>query len=159
MASFVLFVLCRVKDHHMLLHCSPLLKKTCIRQVVLDERLPLNIVHVSCVFQLLLWSRASVQHDLPTRIPCPFKPRAMLLISMLFVFVWRSDAPLVHWGKQLNFGAAARGRTRQQKKTEGVARFRTAAKRASWFGSQNLICSSIMPPVAFKYWQFGLRLV
>ena len=32
---------CSVKDHHNLLHDSPLLKKSCARQVVLDEWLPL----------------------------------------------------------------------------------------------------------------------
>ena len=35
---------CRVKDHHNLLHGSPCLKKTCVRQVVLDEWLPLIVV-------------------------------------------------------------------------------------------------------------------
>ena len=32
----------RVKDHRNLLHCSPCLKKTCVRQVVLDKRFPLK---------------------------------------------------------------------------------------------------------------------
>ena len=41
-ASFVLCVFRRVKDHHILLHDSPLLKKTCVRQVVLDEWFPLK---------------------------------------------------------------------------------------------------------------------
>ena len=36
-ASFVLCVFCRVKDHHKLLHDSSSLKKTCVRQGVLDE--------------------------------------------------------------------------------------------------------------------------
>ena len=31
----------RVKDHHNLLHYSPLLKKACVRQVVLDKWFPL----------------------------------------------------------------------------------------------------------------------
>ena len=40
-ASFVLFALRSVKDHHhSLLHYSPLLKNTCVRQVVLDKRFP-----------------------------------------------------------------------------------------------------------------------
>ena len=37
-ASFVLCVFCRVKDHHDLLHDSPLLKNTCVRQVVSSVR-------------------------------------------------------------------------------------------------------------------------
>ena len=43
-ASFALCVFRRVKDHHNidLLNCSPLLKKTCVRQVVLDRWFPLN---------------------------------------------------------------------------------------------------------------------
>ena len=41
-ASFVLCVFCRVKDHHKLLHYSSLLKKTCVKQVVLDKWLPLT---------------------------------------------------------------------------------------------------------------------
>ena len=36
-ASFVLCVFRRVKDHQNLLHCSPLLKNACARQVVLDK--------------------------------------------------------------------------------------------------------------------------
>ena len=32
-----------VKDHNNVLHYSPLLKKTCVRQVVLDKWLPLNL--------------------------------------------------------------------------------------------------------------------
>ena len=36
-ASFVLCIVCRVKDHHTLLHSSPLLKKSCVRQEVLDR--------------------------------------------------------------------------------------------------------------------------
>ena len=52
-ASFVLCAFRRVKDHHSLLPDSPLLKKAysstrlrkaCVRQVVLDKRLPLNFV-------------------------------------------------------------------------------------------------------------------
>ena len=39
-ASFVLCVFRRVKDHHSLLHHSPLLKKACVRQVVSDKRSP-----------------------------------------------------------------------------------------------------------------------
>ena len=42
MASVVLCVFCRVKDHHNLLHYLLLLKETCVRQVVLDKWLPLN---------------------------------------------------------------------------------------------------------------------
>ena len=41
-ASFVLCAAHRVKDHRKLLHCSPRLKKTCVRQVVLDKRFPLT---------------------------------------------------------------------------------------------------------------------
>ena len=41
-ASFVLCVVFRVKDHHHLLHYSPRLKKTCVRQVALDRWLPLK---------------------------------------------------------------------------------------------------------------------
>ena len=40
-ASFGLCVFCRVKDHHNLLHYSPLLKKASVRQVVLDKLFPL----------------------------------------------------------------------------------------------------------------------
>ena len=36
-ASFISCVLRRVKDHHNLQKYSPLLKKTCVRQVVLDK--------------------------------------------------------------------------------------------------------------------------
>ena len=43
MASFVSCVFRRVKDRHDLLHCSPLLKKTCVRQVVLDKWFPPSI--------------------------------------------------------------------------------------------------------------------
>ena len=44
-----LFVVCvcalrRVKDHHNMLHFSPRLKNTSVRQVVLDKWLPLNRV-------------------------------------------------------------------------------------------------------------------
>ena len=38
----------RVKDHHSLLHCSPLLKKTCVRQVVLDKRLHPELARSFC---------------------------------------------------------------------------------------------------------------
>ena len=41
-ASFVLRVVYSVKDHHGLLRDSPLLKKTCIRQVVSDKWFPLT---------------------------------------------------------------------------------------------------------------------
>ena len=44
-----LFELCvfrRVKDHPNLLHCSPLLKKICVRQVVLDEWFPLTALYI-----------------------------------------------------------------------------------------------------------------
>ena len=40
-ASFVFCVVYSVKDHHNSLHCSPLLKNTCVRQVVLDKWFPL----------------------------------------------------------------------------------------------------------------------
>ena len=40
-ASFVVCVACRVKDHQHSLHYSPSLKKTCVRQVVLDKWFPL----------------------------------------------------------------------------------------------------------------------
>ena len=40
-ASFVSCVFHRVKNHHGLLHDSPLLKNTCVRQVVLDKWFPL----------------------------------------------------------------------------------------------------------------------
>ena len=40
-SPFVSCVLRRVEDHHTLLHCSPRLKKTCVRQVVLDKWFPL----------------------------------------------------------------------------------------------------------------------
>ena len=39
---FVLCVFRRVKDHHNLLHFSPRLKTTCVRQVVLDKWFPLK---------------------------------------------------------------------------------------------------------------------
>ena len=42
-ASFGLCAVCRFKDHHMLLHYSPRLKNTCVRQVVLDKCFPLTI--------------------------------------------------------------------------------------------------------------------
>ena len=41
-ASCVLCAVYSVKDHHDLLDCSPLLKNTCVRQVVLDKWFPLN---------------------------------------------------------------------------------------------------------------------
>ena len=41
-ASFVLCVCFRVKGHRNLLHDSPVLKKTCVRQVVLDKWFPLD---------------------------------------------------------------------------------------------------------------------
>ena len=34
---------CRVKEHHNVLHYAPLLKKTCVRQVVSDKLFPLNV--------------------------------------------------------------------------------------------------------------------
>ena len=37
----------RFKDHRALLHYSPLLKKTCVRQVVLDKWFPLILAHAS----------------------------------------------------------------------------------------------------------------
>ena len=40
-ASFVLCVFRRAKDHHNLLHSSPVLKKTCIRRAMLDKWFPL----------------------------------------------------------------------------------------------------------------------
>ena len=40
--QFALCVFRRVKDHHNLLHYSPPLKKTCVRQAVLDKRFPLH---------------------------------------------------------------------------------------------------------------------
>ena len=39
-ASFVLCVLCRVKDRHALQHSSPFLKKACVRQVASDKCFP-----------------------------------------------------------------------------------------------------------------------
>ena len=42
-ASFVLCVVRHVEDHHNLLHDSPLLKKTCVGQVVLDKWFPLSV--------------------------------------------------------------------------------------------------------------------
>ena len=39
---FVFCVVCRAKDHRNSLHDSPILKKACVRQVVLDKWLPLN---------------------------------------------------------------------------------------------------------------------
>ena len=39
-ASFVVFVFRRVKDDHNLLHHSPRLKKTCIREAVIDKWFP-----------------------------------------------------------------------------------------------------------------------
>ena len=44
-ASFVLCVFLRVKDHHNLQSYSPLLKKTCVRQVELDKWFPLNMAN------------------------------------------------------------------------------------------------------------------
>ena len=41
-ASVVLRIVYSVKDQHNLLHSSPLLKKSCVRQVVPDEWLPLS---------------------------------------------------------------------------------------------------------------------
>ena len=41
-ATFVLCVLCRVKDHHKLLHVLPPSKKTCVRQVALNKWFPLT---------------------------------------------------------------------------------------------------------------------
>ena len=41
---FMCCCFCSFRDHHNLLHSSPLLKKkTCVRRVVLDEWFPLNI--------------------------------------------------------------------------------------------------------------------
>ena len=42
--SFVSCVFRRVKDHHNLLHYLPLLKNSCVRQVVLDKLFLLNVV-------------------------------------------------------------------------------------------------------------------
>ena len=42
MASCISLVFRRVKDHHTLLHCSPLLKKISVRQVAPDKWLSLN---------------------------------------------------------------------------------------------------------------------
>ena len=39
-ATLVLCVVCSVRDHPNSLHCSPLLKKACVRQVVLDKCFP-----------------------------------------------------------------------------------------------------------------------
>ena len=39
---------CRVKEHRNVLHCSPLLKNTCVRQVVLDKWFPLKEANSSC---------------------------------------------------------------------------------------------------------------
>ena len=41
-ASFVSCAFLPVKDHHDLPHASPLLKKACVRQVVLDKWFPLT---------------------------------------------------------------------------------------------------------------------
>ena len=41
-ASFVLCFVSRVKDHYKLLHSSPCLKKSYVRQVVLDEWFPVE---------------------------------------------------------------------------------------------------------------------
>ena len=41
-ASFGLCAFCRVKDHRKLLHDSPLLRKSCVRQVVSDKRYSLG---------------------------------------------------------------------------------------------------------------------
>ena len=41
-ASFVLWLFRRVKDRHNSLRYSPLLKKSCVRQVVLDKWFPLT---------------------------------------------------------------------------------------------------------------------
>ena len=50
-ASFVLRASPRVKDHHNLLHCSPLEKNTCVRQVVLDKWFPVCLccLYVCCI--------------------------------------------------------------------------------------------------------------
>ena len=42
LVSVVLRLFRRVEDHRKLLYYSPLLKKTCVRQVVLDKWLPLS---------------------------------------------------------------------------------------------------------------------
>ena len=46
-ASFVLCAVRRVKDHHILLNDSPLVKKACVRRVVLDKWFPLNSGNVN----------------------------------------------------------------------------------------------------------------
>ena len=45
-ASFVICVFPRFKDHHNLLHYSPRLKKTCVRQVLLDKWFPLSSANI-----------------------------------------------------------------------------------------------------------------
>ena len=42
---YVFFVVTSIKDHHNLPHDSPLLKKACVRQVVLDKCFPLNYAY------------------------------------------------------------------------------------------------------------------
>ena len=44
-----------VKDHHNSLRCSPLLKKSCVRQVALDKWLPLSLVSPGLGFRGLLF--------------------------------------------------------------------------------------------------------
>ena len=51
-ASFVLCEIRRDKDNSNLLHDSPLLKKTCVRRVVLDKRFLLRIAIYSKTKQL-----------------------------------------------------------------------------------------------------------
>ena len=46
-AMLVGVMLVGIKDHHQLLHGSPVLKNTCVRQVVLDKWLPLIAIGLS----------------------------------------------------------------------------------------------------------------
>ena len=57
LTCFMRCLLC-VKDHHTLQTCSPRLKKTCVRQVSLDKRFPLN--SCSPITGSLRWRRPRV---------------------------------------------------------------------------------------------------
>ena len=55
-APFVVCVFRRVKEHHHVLHSSPLFRTPCVRQVVLDKWFPMihtiyiySCIHITCI--------------------------------------------------------------------------------------------------------------
>ena len=99
------FVLSRitipVKDHHILQRCLPLLKKTCVRQVVLDKLFPLS-------------QARSAIHALPRELPNLGRGQARCCVLL----VWCKHSYLF-WGGAIA-SAARRPRLVAAPRPEGV---------------------------------------